>query len=155
MPWQSGRALVLGSGGAARAAIAAFARLGVREIVVRARAFGDAPRRDRFVDEAPAAIIPQSWRASASSEEQTIAVVQATSAGMKGADPGETVADSWRGDRFPLARSPSTSSMHLVTRHSCALRARGGFAATMVWGCSRSRARSHSSYGSAWLRRST
>jgi shikimate 5-dehydrogenase len=88
-----GRALVLGSGGAARAAIAALARLGAREIVVRARAFDDASRRDRFVDQAPASIVAQAWNASASSEAETIAIVQATSAGMSGADPGETVAD--------------------------------------------------------------
>jgi shikimate dehydrogenase len=92
-PWDSGRALILGSGGAARAAIAAFAQLGVREIVVRARAFGDAARRDRFVGETRAVITPQPWQASASSENETIAVVQATSAGMKGADPGEAVAN--------------------------------------------------------------
>ena len=40
--WAKGRALVLGSGGAARAAIAACAALGVRDIAaVRARAFDD------------------------------------------------------------------------------------------------------------------
>ena len=43
-------ALVLGSGGAARAAVAALgAHLGVRDIVVRARAFADPARRDAFV----------------------------------------------------------------------------------------------------------
>jgi shikimate dehydrogenase len=92
-PWDTGRALVLGSGGAARAAVAACAKLGAREIVVRARAFDDASRRDRFVGEAPAAIAPQPWAASSASEGETIAVVQATSAGMKGADPGTAVAD--------------------------------------------------------------
>ncbi|MGA7120150.1 MAG: shikimate dehydrogenase [Polyangiaceae bacterium] len=92
-PWDMGRALVLGSGGAARAAVAACAKLGAREIMVRARAFDDASRRDRFVREAPAAITPQPWVASSASEGETIAVVQATSAGMKGADPGTAVAD--------------------------------------------------------------
>ncbi|HXN33869.1 MAG TPA: shikimate dehydrogenase [Polyangiaceae bacterium] len=92
--WAQGRALVLGSGGAARAAVAAFARLGVLDIVVRARAFEDAFRRDRFVGEAPAPITPQPWRASESSECATIAVVQATSAGIAGADPGDAVADA-------------------------------------------------------------
>jgi len=90
--WDTGRALVLGSGGAARAAVAAFAKLGAREIVVRARAFDDASRRDRFAGAAPAAIIAQPWAASPASEEETIAVVQATSAGMNGADPGAAVA---------------------------------------------------------------
>jgi shikimate dehydrogenase len=91
--WAAGRALVLGSGGAARAAIAALARLGVREIVVRARAFDDSLRRDRFVIEAGAVITTQPWRGSESTERDIIAVVQATSAGMNGADSGETVAD--------------------------------------------------------------
>jgi shikimate dehydrogenase len=90
--WASGRGLVLGSGGTARAAIAAFKKLGVREIVVRARAFEDQVRRERFVAAAPAAIVAQPWLASAATEDATIAVVQATSAGMTGADPGEAVA---------------------------------------------------------------
>jgi shikimate dehydrogenase len=91
--WASGRGLVLGSGGTARAAIAAFKKLGVREIVVRARAFEDQVRRERFVAAAPAAIVAQPWRASAATEGATLAVVQATSAGMTGADPGEAVAN--------------------------------------------------------------
>jgi shikimate dehydrogenase len=91
--WSEARGLVLGSGGTARAAIAAFAKLGVREIIVRARAFEDRARRDRFVAAAPAAIVAQPWRVSASTEDATIAVLQATSAGMTGADPGETVAN--------------------------------------------------------------
>jgi shikimate dehydrogenase len=90
--WAGARALVLGSGGAARAAIAALARLGVREIAVRARSFEDPARRDRFVRAAPVPVAPQPWRASPSSEAGTFAVVQATSAGMRGADPGEVVA---------------------------------------------------------------
>jgi shikimate dehydrogenase len=90
--WAGARGLVLGSGGAARAAVAAFAELGVREIAVRARAFEDPARRDRFVREAPATVTPQPWRASPASEGGTFAVVQATSAGMKGADPGEVLA---------------------------------------------------------------
>ncbi|MGH7437731.1 MAG: shikimate dehydrogenase, partial [Polyangiaceae bacterium] len=47
--WARGRGLVIGSGGAARAAVAAFARLGVGDIVVRARAFDDPARRERFL----------------------------------------------------------------------------------------------------------
>ncbi len=92
------RALVLGSGGAARAAVAALGSLGVSDIVVRARAFDDAARRERFVGSAPAAVVPQPWRPAPSSEARTMAVVQATSAGMKGADPGAVAADAvaWR-----------------------------------------------------------
>jgi shikimate dehydrogenase len=92
--WTAGRALVLGSGGAARAAIAACAALGMKDIAVRARAFDDSARRDRFVSSSPAPIVPQPWRADADSERRTSVVVQATSAGMKGADPGSMVADA-------------------------------------------------------------
>jgi shikimate dehydrogenase len=93
LPWIDARALVLGAGGAARAAVAALGvHLGARDIVVRARAFADAARRDAFVTTAPCAVSPQPWRASAESEARTVAVVQATSAGMLGADPGEGVA---------------------------------------------------------------
>jgi shikimate dehydrogenase len=91
--WTGGRALVIGSGGAARAAIAACAAIGVRDIAVRARAFDDPARRDRFVSSSPAPIVPQPWRADVASERSTRAVIQATSAGMKGADPGGAVAD--------------------------------------------------------------
>ena len=90
--WTRGRALVLGSGGAARAAIAAFAALGVPHIVVRARAFDDASRRSQLVAALPAPIEAQPWDASSRSEATTMAIVQATSAGMKGADAGEGVA---------------------------------------------------------------
>jgi shikimate dehydrogenase len=99
--WTDARGLVLGSGGAARAAIAAFALLGVRQIVVRARAFEDPARRDRFVAAAPARVVPEPWRASPSGEGMTFAVVQATSAGMRGADPGGAVADAVDWDALP------------------------------------------------------
>jgi shikimate dehydrogenase len=87
--WSNGHGLVLGSGGAARAAIAAFAQLGVREIFARARAFADGAAREAFVRTAPAPVVGEPWRAAASTDGRTIAIVQATSAGMKGADPGE------------------------------------------------------------------
>ncbi|MDP9002875.1 MAG: shikimate dehydrogenase, partial [Myxococcota bacterium] len=90
--WTGARGLVLGSGGAARAAIAALAELEVGEIVVRARAFGDAERRDRFTQAVSTRVTLQPWRPSASSEGTTFAIVQATSAGMNGADAGELVA---------------------------------------------------------------
>lgn len=77
--WASRCALVLGSGGAALAAIAALRSLGSRDVAVRARTPG-LPRT-------------QPWRPMPGSEEQSLAVVQATSAGMTGADTGETVAD--------------------------------------------------------------
>jgi len=102
LPWSGLRALVLGSGGASRAAIAALGvNLGVREIIVRARAFGDPARTETFVATAPCPVTPQPWRASPTSEAQTLAVVQATSAGMHGADPGEAVAAVVAWDALP------------------------------------------------------
>lgn len=77
-PWTTRRALVLGSGGAALAAVAALRLLGADDVALRAR--GSRP---------PAT---QPWAPSAASEALTLAVVQATSAGMTGADAGEPVA---------------------------------------------------------------
>ena len=87
------RGLVLGSGGAARAAIVALGvHLKVRDIVVRARSFADPARRDAFLATAPCPVEPQPWAPAAASEARTFAVVQATSAGMRGAGPGDEVA---------------------------------------------------------------
>lgn len=77
--WHDVRALVLGSGGAARAAVDALrAHLGAAEIAVRARS--------------SSTLATEPWRASPERESRTSVVVQATSAGMQGADPGEGVA---------------------------------------------------------------
>jgi shikimate dehydrogenase len=79
--WGAGRALVLGSGGAARAAIRALERdLGCRDVVVRSRS------------SSPPGSAGQPWQPDAASEARTLAVVQATSAGMHGADPGDAAA---------------------------------------------------------------
>jgi shikimate dehydrogenase len=87
------RALVLGSGGAARAAVAALGvHLGIRDIAVRARAFADAARCEAFVRTAACPVTPEPWAASSEREARTIAVVQATSAGMRGAGGGDAVA---------------------------------------------------------------
>jgi shikimate dehydrogenase len=76
------QALVLGSGGASRAAVAALADLGARPVLVRARAHGN-------------------WAPSPAQESSTLAVVQATSAGMTGADPGEIAASAVAWDALP------------------------------------------------------
>jgi shikimate dehydrogenase len=82
------RALVLGSGGAARAARTALAEhLGFRDVVVRARR----PREPGIV----------AWAPSPESEARTRVVVQATSAGMAGADPGDAVASVVAWDALP------------------------------------------------------
>lgn len=91
-PWAHGRALVLGAGGAARAAIAAFGQLGVRDIVVRARGFVDSSRAAAFASTAPFPVTVQSWQPSPDSEASTLAVVQATSAGMLNPEGGREIA---------------------------------------------------------------
>jgi len=100
--WQTGRALVLGAGGAARAAVVALALdLGFAKVAVRARAFADRGARGAFERETRALLASagarteltaEPWAAAAELEESTLVVVQATSAGMAGADPGEPVA---------------------------------------------------------------
>jgi shikimate dehydrogenase len=71
--WYGSSAIVLGSGGAARAACAALHGHGVGDLVVRARHDGT--------------LAP-----SATYEKRALTIVQATSCGMTGADPGEIVA---------------------------------------------------------------
>jgi shikimate dehydrogenase len=88
-----GCGLVLGAGGAARAAIVALAvHLGIRDIAVRARAFADAARRDAFVRTAPRPVTTEPWAPSGPREARTIAIVQATSAGMRRGDGGQDAA---------------------------------------------------------------
>jgi shikimate dehydrogenase len=86
-PWTTRRALVLGSGGAALAAVAALRSLGATDVAVRARSLRSPTT--------------QPWSPSRESEARTLAVVQATSAGMTGADPGEIAADVVAWDALP------------------------------------------------------
>jgi shikimate dehydrogenase len=76
--WAASRAIVVGSGGAAKAAVAALRSLGVSHSIVRSRRDGN--------------LAPGAEDAGA------LTVVQATSAGMDGADPGDEVARAidWR-----------------------------------------------------------
>ena len=103
-PFPAGaRGLVLGSGGAARGAIAALGvHLGLRDVVVRARSFADEGRRQAFAATAPCPVTLEPWEASADGEARTLVVVQATSAGMRGADPGEGVASVVAWDALPV-----------------------------------------------------
>jgi len=86
--WSSTRGLVLGSGGAARAAVVALDTLGVRDVIVRARTGGT------IFELRPGFPARQPWGPDESSETGTGVIVQATSAGMAGADPGAAVADA-------------------------------------------------------------
>jgi shikimate dehydrogenase len=77
--------VVLGSGGAARAAVLALAELGAKKIIVRSR-IGN-------IAGLPATLpISNEPLASTKSERGATWIVQATSAGMTGADSGDAVA---------------------------------------------------------------
>jgi shikimate dehydrogenase len=98
-------AVVLGAGGAARAAVAALDALGVRPIVVRAR---NEVRREAMVAELKrslhlqaAALRGQLLQASPRDERDVEVVIQTTSAGMRGADPGDAVAAAVAWDALP------------------------------------------------------
>jgi shikimate dehydrogenase len=80
-----GPAIVLGNGGAARAAVAALTDLGAPKITIRARRGGDEPLEPTGTEHGAR------W------------IVQATSAGMTGKDDGRDVARAVRFDLAPNA----------------------------------------------------
>ncbi len=96
------RALVIGSGGASRSALCALAmNFGVREIAVRARSLRDDAAVAEFLASmrvllthagSSTKLVVEPFEASAASEETFSFVVQATSAGMHGGEPGDGVA---------------------------------------------------------------
>lgn len=128
-----GRALVLGSGGAARAAVAALALLGAKDVAVRART--------------PGPLVTQPWKASAESESRTRIVVQTTTAGMTGGPPGEIAADVVAWDALPddaavldvVYAPPETPFLRaaarrgLTGRNGLGMLARQGAAALELW----------------------
>jgi shikimate dehydrogenase len=130
---RDGRALVLGSGGAARAAVAALEALGVKDVAVRART--------------PGPLVTQPWRASPESESRTRLVVQATTAGMAGGPPGDVAADVVAWDALPADAAaldvvyapPETHFLRAAARRGLARRnglgmlARQGAAALELW----------------------
>ena len=101
--WMAARTLVLGTGATARSAVVALAfELGVAQVVVRGRSFDNMNVRDRFSAEmeellscagVSTSLRMEPWLASPSTDRSVTAIVQATSAGMTGADSGEGVAD--------------------------------------------------------------
>lgn len=103
--WSSSRALVLGRGGAARSALVALiAHLGFRRVTVRARSPVDDALRSAFERAHPEAEITYELLVPSKENERDVAViVQATSAGMTGADPGDTVAAAVAWDALPPA----------------------------------------------------
>lgn len=107
-------ALVLGNGGAAKAAVVACQLSGVKEVLVSARKFDADRARDQW-PEAPAFVAlgakPLAWpvgtgEARNTSElgeylQKTHLIVQATSAGMKGAPGGDELVAALPWERFP------------------------------------------------------
>jgi shikimate dehydrogenase len=100
-------AVVLGAGGAARAAVAALKSLGLGPVVVRAR---NEARREPMLAELRASLHhADSWlrgqllRADSRDERDVDVVIQTTSAGMHGADPGDAIAAAVAWDALPDA----------------------------------------------------
>ncbi len=91
-----GAVVVLGDGGAARAAVAAAVlHLDAARVIVRARAFADGGRASAFAEEmaprvgsAELVLEPLAWRDAG----VVACMIQATSAGMRGGAPGDAVA---------------------------------------------------------------
>ncbi|HEY2516759.1 MAG TPA: shikimate dehydrogenase [Polyangiaceae bacterium] len=91
--WRSSKALVLGSGGAARSALAALGNeLGVRTVIVRSR---------RPFDGADGKSVLAEPLARSPVDGEVLTVLQATSAGMTGAEPGDGVAAAVHWERLP------------------------------------------------------
>ncbi len=109
--WKDAHALVLGTGATARAAVVVLGRdLGVAEITVRGRALGGSAARDALGGELGLLLGPaapdvrlrlQPWGPSAATEREVDAVIQATSLGMPGGDPGEPAASTVAWDALP------------------------------------------------------
>jgi shikimate dehydrogenase len=103
-PWEGARALVLGTGGAARCAVIALAcHLRVREITVRGRALADDAARALFDEEvsgllraagASCGLRLEPWAPNVATEREVLVLVQATTAGMDGGPPGEVAAEA-------------------------------------------------------------
>lgn len=111
--WHATHALVLGTGATARSAVIALARdLSAAQITIRGRSFEDECKRDVFHAEmrerlsvagATSAIYLEPWLASATTEPRVTAIVQATSAGMDGADPGEAAVQAVEWSALPAS----------------------------------------------------
>jgi len=122
--WKKAHALVLGTGATARSAVVALGRhIGVARITVRGRALEDDDQRDAYMAEvgellhragSESELRLEPWAPIATTDEQVLAIVQATNIGMEGGDPGEIAAEAvaWR------AVFPESVALDVVyTRH--------------------------------------
>lgn len=151
--WSDARALVLGTGGVARSALVALVLdLGVGEVRVRGRgekvhAFvADVSTLLREAGGA-ARVVGEPLAPSEATEAFVAVVVQATSAGMHGADPGETVADAVAWEELPpravaldvVYAPPETPFLRAAQRHGVraangiGMLARQGALAFQLW----------------------
>ena len=96
-------ALVLGSGGAARAAVIACERLGVEHVTVRARDVTRARARMSGLGALAPKVTIEPLVAAPASDATLGLVIQATSAGMSGLDPGDHVAEAVAWDFVPTS----------------------------------------------------
>jgi shikimate dehydrogenase len=100
--WAESEALVLGSGGAARAALVALGVVGVRRICVRARNVERAAALIELLSKAGCDASVRVEPLVASENDAAFAtIIQATSAGMQGAADGEAVASTVDWERVP------------------------------------------------------
>lgn len=93
-------ALVLGTGGAARAALYALGKLGVAKVVVRGRREEPGLRQVLAEVSAQATLVHESLVDPAEIDDLAV-VVQATTAGMRGGAPGEVAASGVAWKRTP------------------------------------------------------
>ncbi|HWL88121.1 MAG TPA: shikimate dehydrogenase [Polyangiaceae bacterium] len=99
--WGQKQALVLGSGGAARAAVVALAVIGARLITVRARNVERATKLGELVMRAGAPALLRAQPLAATDQDDGFGVVvQTTSCGMEGGPPGEAVSGAIDWDRL-------------------------------------------------------
>ena len=111
---RGGVGLVIGTGGAARAAIVAMAsHLVLGRVLIRGRSLGETGHAVAYVREIDRILAAAGGRGVAvalgadglhapdKEDARLVAIVQATSCGMKGGDPGDVVADAVRWDQVP------------------------------------------------------
>ena len=157
---RGGVGLVIGTGGAARAAIVAMAsHLGIARVLIRGRALAETGHAIAYVREIDRILAAAGGRGVAvalgadglhapdKEDAHLVAIVQATSCGMKGASPGEVVAEAVRWEQVPTnavaldvvyapARTPflERASAHgLATDNGLGMLARQGALAFELW----------------------
>ncbi|MDB4946791.1 MAG: Shikimate 5-dehydrogenase alpha [Labilithrix sp.] len=113
----TGTGLVLGTGGAARAAIVALAsQLGVKRVLIRGRSLAETSNAVAYVRHVDKLLAAAGGRGASvalgadglhpperqqKDDARLVAIVQATSCGMRGGAPGQVVADAVRWEQVP------------------------------------------------------